>query len=171
MNTNIKRGNLFYADLSPVIGSEQGGIRPVLIIQNNIGNQFSPTVIVAAITSQTTKNRIPTHIVVNSDIIPKDSIVLLEQIRTIDKDRLKQYIGQLDEQYMRQIDKALLISVGLNDRHKDEIELTLCPTCAHQFYESSQHFIKRTKPLQRVKERCTYCNVRMGYDFTITHKN
>lgn len=111
----IKRGDMFYADLSPVIGSEQGGIRPVLIIQNDIGNKYSPTVIAAAITSQTTKNKLPTHININSNEygLMKDSVILTEQIRTIDKSRLKEKIGQVDQLTMSQVNNALGVSFGL----------------------------------------------------------
>lgn len=112
----IKRGDIFYADLSPVIGSEQGGIRPVLIIQNNIGNKFSPTVIAAAITSQRSKTNLPTHISLQASGsgLAKDSVVLLEQIRTLDKKRLKEKMGFLDDAYMNKINEALSVSFGLN---------------------------------------------------------
>lgn len=112
---NIKRGEIYYADLSPVIGSEQGGVRPVLIIQNDIGNRYSPTVIAAAITSQRDKTNLPTHIKVNADGcgLSKDSIVLLEQVRTIDKRRLKERMGSLDMECMDMVDKALSVSFGL----------------------------------------------------------
>ena len=124
MNT-IRRGDIFYADLSPVVGSEQGGIRPVLIVQNDVGNRFSPTVIAAAITSQKDKARLPTHIQLNStgSGLAKDSIVLLEQIRTIDKRRLKEHMGRLDEHSMARVNEALQISFGLGtDRRAEERE-------------------------------------------------
>ena len=109
----IKRGELYYADLSPVVGSEQGGVRPVLVIQNDIGNKYSPTIIVAAITSQISKAKIPTHVELTaSDYgLPKDSVVLLEQLRTLDKLRLKEKIGLVNEQKMKQVDKSILISL------------------------------------------------------------
>lgn len=112
----VARGELYYADLSPVVGSEQGGLRPVLIIQNDIGNKYSPTVIIAAITSQITKAKLPTHIELQSSKYPlsKDSVVLLEQLRTLDKLRLKEKIGTLDQTAMRKIDIALMISLGIN---------------------------------------------------------
>lgn len=112
---SIKRGDIFYADLSPVVGSEQGGIRPVLIVQNNVGNRYSPTVIAAAITSQQSKAKLPTHIpIVAHDCgLQKDSVVLLEQIRTIDKQRLKERMGAVDESSMNQVDNAISISFGL----------------------------------------------------------
>ncbi len=111
----IKRGDMYYADLSPVVGSEQGGVRPVLIIQNDVGNKYSPTVIAAAITSQTNKNRLPTHIKLNSQTfgLMKNSVVLTEQIRTIDKSRLMEKIGQVDDSVMNQVNSALGISFGL----------------------------------------------------------
>lgn len=113
----IKRGDIFYADLSPVIGSEQGGVRPVLIVQNDLGNRYSPTVIAAAITSQINKAKLPTHIEISSKEygLAKDSVILLEQIRTIDKKRLKEMIGHLDEKRMEKVNEALNISFGLLD--------------------------------------------------------
>lgn len=110
----IKRGELYYADLSPVVGSEQGGVRPVLIIQNDVGNKYSPTIIAAAITSQLQKAKLPTHIPINSSDsgLPKNSIVLLEQLRTLDKKRLREKIGVLDEDVMKNVNQGLLISLG-----------------------------------------------------------
>ena len=115
MDTTVKRGDIFYADLSPVVGSEQGGTRPVLIIQNDTGNRHSPTVIAAAITSQTGKARLPTHINIagGSVGLSKDSVILLEQVRTIDKKRLKERMGKLSTNMMNQVDRALSVSVGL----------------------------------------------------------
>lgn len=111
----VKRGDIFYADLSPVIGSEQGGIRPVLILQNDIGNKYSPTIICAAITSQINKAKLPTHIEIDAAkySLVKDSVVLLEQIRTIDKKRLREKICRLDEGVMERVNKALIISLAL----------------------------------------------------------
>ncbi|MGE5614787.1 MAG: type II toxin-antitoxin system PemK/MazF family toxin [Bacillota bacterium] len=113
----IKRGDIFYTDLSPVIGSEQGGVRPVLIVQNDIGNKYSPTVIAAAITSQINKAKLPTHIEISAQDygLQKDSVILLEQIRTIDKKRLREKIGHLDEELMEKVNEALSISFGLAD--------------------------------------------------------
>jgi len=110
----IKRGQLYYADLSPVVGSEQGGVRPVLIIQNDVGNKFSPTVIVAAITSQINKAKIPTHIELSAATygLERDSVVLMEQIRTLDKKRLSDKIGEIDTLTMTKVNKALLLSLG-----------------------------------------------------------
>ena len=114
-NLDIKRGYLYYADLSPVVGSEQGGVRPVLIIQNDIGNKYSPTVIVAAITSQINKAKLPTHIEISAHEygLNKDSVILLDQIRTIDKKRIREKIGCLDTNMMLKVDNSLQISLGL----------------------------------------------------------
>lgn len=111
----VKRGDIYYADLSPVVGSEQGGIRPVLVIQNDIGNKYSPTVIAAAITSQINKAKMPTHIelAANDYGLNKDSVILLEQIRTIDKRRLREKIGRIDDGLMASVNNALSISFGL----------------------------------------------------------
>ena len=113
----IKRGDIFYADLSPVVGSEQGGVRPVLVVQSDVGNKYSPTIIVAAVTSQINKAKLPTHMEIGASEygLPKDSVILLEQIRTIDKKRLREKIGHSDEEMMRKVDEALLISFGLID--------------------------------------------------------
>ena len=113
----IKRGELYYADLSPVVGSEQGGMRPVLIVQNDVGNKYSPTVIAAAITSKMGKTKLPTHIdVVGNQVgLAKDSVILLEQIRTIDKKRLKEKMGHLDDDTMKNVNAAIEVSFGLGD--------------------------------------------------------
>ncbi|MCI5810314.1 MAG: type II toxin-antitoxin system PemK/MazF family toxin [Clostridiales bacterium] len=117
MNGTVKRGEIYYADLSPVVGSEQGGVRPVLIVQNDVGNRHSPTVIAAAITSQINKARLPTHIELSAQSygLSKDSVVLLEQIRTIDKKRLKERMGRVDDGMMTKIDDAIAVSFGLTD--------------------------------------------------------
>ena len=119
---SVKRGDIYYADLSPVVGSEQGGLRPVLIIQNDVGNRYSPTVIAAAITSRLGKTRLPTHIDVFADRVGlvKDSVILLEQVRTLDKRRLKEKMGHLDESIMAQVNRAIAVSVGLGDWQPSE---------------------------------------------------
>lgn len=120
MDTSVKRGDIFYADLSPVVGSEQGGVRPVLIIQNDTGNRYSPIVIAAAITSQTGKAKLPTHIELSArdNGLTRDSVVLLEQIRTLDKRRLRERMGKVDNKVMEQIDAAIAVSFGL---HRDQL--------------------------------------------------
>lgn len=112
----VKRGDIYYADLSPVVGSEQGGMRPVLVIQNNVGNHYSPTVIVSAITAKIQKGKMPTHVEISDEEygLEKDSVVLLEQIRTIDKQRLREKVTHLDYKMMNKVDEALEISIGLS---------------------------------------------------------
>ena len=112
----VRRGDIFYADLSPVIGSEQGGVRPVLIIQNDVGNKYSPTVICAAITSQINKAKLPTHVEIESvkSTLVKDSVILLEQIRTIDKKRLREKICRIEDNMMKKINRAVMVSLGLD---------------------------------------------------------
>ena len=121
MDSSVRRGDIFYADLSPVVGSEQGGTRPVLIVQNDTGNRHSPTVIAAAITSQTGKARLPTHINIagGSVGLTKDSVILLEQIRTIDKRRLREHMGRLDEKQMSMVDDAIAVSFGLGENRPE----------------------------------------------------
>ena len=111
----IKRGEIYYADLSPIVGSEQGGLRPVLVLQNDMGNRYSPTTIVAAITSRETKSDLPTHVKIDADGLKTASTVLLEQLRTLDKSRLGEYMGSVGEDKMREVDAALNVSVGLKN--------------------------------------------------------
>jgi len=112
----IKRGEIYYADLSPVVGSEQGGVRPVLIVQNDVGNKYSPTIIVSAITSQINKAKLPTHIELAASRygLPKDSVVLTEQLRTIDKRRLHELVGEISNEAMAQVDNAIMVSLGIS---------------------------------------------------------
>ena len=114
---NVKRGELYYADLSPVVGSEQGGIRPVLVVQNDVGNKYSPTIIAAAVTSKINKAKLPTHIEIDAQEygLSRDSVILLEQVRTIDKQRLREKIGRLDELQMVKVNDAISVSFGLVD--------------------------------------------------------
>ena len=119
---NVRRGEIYYADLSPVVGSEQGGMRPVLIVQNDVGNRYSPTVIAAAITSQQNKAKLPTHIEISAKSVglSKNSVVLLEQIRTLDKRRLKERMGSLDTEMMHRVDDAIAVSFGLRTENEQE---------------------------------------------------
>lgn len=121
----IQRGDIFYADLSPVIGSEQGGIRPVLVIQNNAGNKYSPTVIAAAITAQINKAKLPTHIEISAEEygLSKDSVILLEQIKTIDKRRLRSRIGRADKALMKRVNEALSLSVGIEEEKESPSDI------------------------------------------------
>ena len=120
----VRRGEIYYADLSPVVGSEQGGMRPVLIVQNDVGNRYSPTVIAAAITSQQNKARMPTHIEIEAHTygLSKNSVVLLEQVRTLDKRRLRERMGCLDEKVMQRVDGAIAISLGLRSERDTMME-------------------------------------------------
>lgn len=120
----IRRGDIFYADLRPVVGSEQGGIRPVVILQNNIGNQFSPTTIAAAVTSRGEKHQLPTHIWIGGQLhgLHKDSMILLEQVRTLDLKRLRDYIGCLDKKTLQAVDRGLTVSLGIKQIRKEEAE-------------------------------------------------
>lgn len=177
MERKIMRGDMYYADLGPVVGSEQDGLRPVVVIQNNLGNKYSPTIVIAAVTSKTTpKMMLPTHIRISTKYgIEKDSVVLLEQIRTIDRMRLEGYIGTLGAATMMQINKALAISVGLlecsvidMEQGVRVLELCLCSKCARQFYELHEHFIRRLDYNQLTKDKCDYCGFRMGFDYIVT---
>ncbi len=130
MKMTVRRGDIFYADLSPVVGSEQGGLRPVLVVQNDVGNKYSPTVIVAAITSRLDKAKLPTHIDISisdrrehTEGLAKDSVVLLEQVRTVDKRRLRERMGHVSAELMGSVDKALLVSFGLMPREEIPEEL------------------------------------------------
>ncbi len=129
---SVKRGDIFYADLSPVVGSEQGGLRPVLIIQNDIGNRYSPTVIAAAITSRMSKTHLPTHIDIHAERagLSKDSVVLLEQVRTLDKRRLKEKMGHLDDEAMNVVNSAIAVSFGLDNDRRSAARATEAATAS-----------------------------------------
>jgi mRNA interferase MazF len=140
---NIRRGDIYYADLSPVIGSEQGGLRPVLIIQNDIGNRYSPTVIAAAITSKLSKAKLPTHIDVYAEKVglAKDSVILLEQIRTIDKKRLKEKMGHLEDDIMHEVNDAITVSFGLSaEPNVSGYTAMENPYISHPVYENQPSF-------------------------------
>lgn len=164
----IFRGEVYYADLDPVVGSEQGGIRPVVILQNNMGNKYGVTVIAAPITSRK-KNDLPTHVPVSDEYLKEGSLVMLEQIRTLDKRRLKSYVGRLSEVEMQKVEDALRISV-LEDLGEKPMIVTLCAKCAEEFFDCKRFEIKKVNTKQEVKEKCTYCNTRYGYDFAIYNR-
>jgi mRNA interferase MazF len=184
----VLRGQMYFADLNPVIGSEQGGIRPILVVQNDVGNRHSPTIIVAPITTQVKKTWLPTHIGIPPSFgLPHQSMVMLEQVRTIDRSRFGEYLGYLDNDVMDYIDEALAISIGLSDllgqgrpvHHEtphqgksdpDELVLTLCGSCRQRFINSPAHIVRRADPTQK-KETCMYCNVRTGYDYRIMRRH
>ena len=172
MNKTYLRGEMYYADLGRGIGSEQEGYRPVVIIQNDIGNKHSPTVIVASISSKTGgKGKQPTHYYINAENgLREPSMVLLEQIRTIDKHRLGQRIGRLSEKHIAGINHALAISIGLIDPAPQKLTLCLCSTCVDNFFGTGAYHLKRVDPNQIEKETCTYCNQRRGYDYIVVKK-
>jgi len=172
MNRTYLRGEMYYADLGKGIGSEQEGHRPVVIIQNDIGNKHSPTVIVASISSRIAgKSKLPTHYYINAeDGLREPSVVLLEQIRTIDKRRLGQRIGKLSEKHIQGINHALAISIGLIEPAPQKLTLCLCSTCANNFYGTDAFVLKRVNPNATEKESCTYCGQRRGYDYILERK-
>ena len=140
MNKTYLRGDMYYADLGRGIGSEQEGYRPVVIIQNNTGNKYSPTVIVAAISS------------------------------TIDKKRLETYIGRLEEKHIRRIDHALAVSVGLIEEVPENLIMCLCPACANNFYGTGSYYLRRVNPVQQKRDICTYCSQRPGFDYEVVKR-
>ena len=177
----IRRGDIYMAHLDPVVGSEQGGTRPVLIIQNDVGNSFSPTLICAAITTRK-KGNLPTHVELGTQYgLSKESVLSAEQPRSIDKSRLLHYIGHVDNAKMREVNRALAISLGLlrgkalqdpdivpallrNEKYRT----TLCPACAREAYYSGKYVIRRVEPCQAAKSRCCRCNSGCGYDYWLT---
>ena len=166
----IIRGDLFYADLEPVRGSEQGGYRPVVVVQNNVGNQHSPTGIVAPVTSRRKKANMPTHVdLFQINGLEKQSVILLEQTRTLDKSRLGNYIGQLPSDLMNNVNQALVISVGLLEAAPNHLMMCLCPACASNFYGTGAYLLRRVDD-QPVKDICTYCGQRKGFDYEIVPK-
>lgn len=167
------RGDLYYVDFGAGIGSEQQSIRPAVILQNNLGNYYSPTVILAPLTTKTTvKARLPVHCRLPPGAgLAQPSVVMLEQIRTVDKLRLMAFIGHLDEAAQRRIDWAAAVSLGfVADYNEQPLELCLCPACAKQFFDSKEYRISRANLLQTDKSTCDYCSVRTGYDFIIRRK-
>lgn len=178
MNHIFTRGEMYYADLGQGVGSEQEGKRPVLIIQNDVGNKYSPTVIVAAMTSQTdAKAKLPTHYYLGAESgLEVPSIILFEQLRTIDKKRLSSYIGKLDEQHIPGINHCLSVSIGLTHTKPKatakprQFTLCLCSTCANNFYGTGAYSLKRLNPIEVEKDICTYCNGRKGFDYQITER-
>lgn len=169
MNHTYLRGDLYYADLGRGIGSEQQGNRPVVIIQNNVGNKHSPTVIVAAISSKVgVKAKLPTHYYMEAvSGLGCPSLVLLEQIRTIDKRRLSNYIGRLDDRHIRGINHALAISIGLIEPVPDRLILCLCDACAEEFRSTGAFLLQRVNSHKAAKDICTHCGQYKGLDYEI----
>ena len=165
----IKRGDMYYADLNPIIGSEQGDCRPVLIVQNDLGNEHSPTVVVAPLTTNIRKNHLPTHVMIPCSCgLDRDSLVLAEQIRTIDCSRLSEYIGHIGSELFPAIDTALAVCMGLENKRSPKgemLELSLCSRCESDFRSSGYLIIK--KGWQDVKEDCDFCKTGRGLRFGI----
>lgn len=172
MSRTYKRGEIYYADLGHGVGSEQEGYRPVVIIQNDVGNRHSPTVIVAAVTTKAfRKRKLPVHYILNIEPgLQYPSVVMLEQIRTLDKHRLEEYIGKLSPKQMKELNHALAISVGLIDSKPQAMTLCLCHTCVENFFSTGAYFLKRIDPYQTEKDTCTYCSQRTGYDYLVGKK-
>ena len=172
MNRTYLRGDMYYADLGRGIGSEQEGYRPVLILQNNTGNKYSPTVIVAAISIKVdAKAKLPTHYLLQAENgLELPSLVLLEQLRTIDKKRLGAYIGHLEEKHIRKINHALAVSVGLIEEVPENLIMCLCPACANNFYGTGSYYLRRVHPERVEKDICTYCGQRPGLDYEVVKR-
>ena len=166
------RGELYYADLGKGIGSEQEGYRPVVIIQNNMGNKFSPTVIVAPVTTNhEAKAKFPTHCYIGAESgLDTSSVILLEQLRTIDKKRLGNYVGRLNRTHLRQLNQALAISIDLKEPKKTKIRICLCRTCAHNFYDTGSFILRRTDRLQTDNFPCCYCGQKKSIEYTLQRK-
>lgn len=168
MQTTVHRGDVFFADLDPVFGSEQGGTRPVLVLQNDIGNCHSPTTIVAAMTCKR-KPKLPTHVMVqDAPGLHGGSVVLLEQLRTIDAKRLVGKLTSLDARQMHLVDIALMTSLGMRGVLRAPMLMTLCSTCAQSFLDSDEYMLSQISSQQDAKEPCTICNIRNGFDYEVT---
>ena len=169
----IKRGDLYYANLNPVIGSEQGEIRPCLVAQNETGNKHSPTVVVVPLTCNIRKNPLPTHVFIpQSSGLEYDSVALAEQVRTIDRSRLDVYIGRIDREKQFEVDVALAISIGIEKQFSSKgelFELCLCSHCENNFRNAGCVVVK--KGWQAIKEECDFCKLRRGVTFGIFGAN
>ena len=169
MKNEINRGDIFFAMLDPVIGSEQGGMRPVCCIQNQTGNRHSPTTIVAPITSQS-KKPLPTHIVLSGQPdIEEDSVLMMEQIRTIDKSRIGQLVGRLSPDLLEKLDRALTASLDLPRKYEDPMLMTLCKNCADHYRGTRMYTLRWIDSDNRIKEPCTLCS-RPGFDYEVARR-
>lgn len=169
-NLNISRGQLYFADLEPTVGSEQGGVRPVLIVQNEMGNRHSPTTIVAPITSKTKKS-LPTHLSIpNHPEIEDGAVILLEQLRTIDKSRLGKHIGCLERELLHRVDGGLAVSLGLFQRVGEPLIMTLCRSCAGHYRDTRIYVLQRINFKQCIKEPCLLCTM-PGFDYAVTRRS
>ena len=163
-----QRGDMFYADLGQGLGSEQSGYRPVVIVQNDTGNRYSPTVIVAAISSRVDiKAKLPTHYLIGvEDGLARPSIILMEQLRTVDKSRLDKHIGRLSQAHLQGMNNALSVSVGLAKALEEKYVLCLCKACLNNFRAANKYRLIRVWE-NREKDVCTFCNSRLGYDYEL----
>ena len=165
-----RRGDIYFADLDPTVGSEQSGIRPVVIVQNNIGNNLSPTLIIAPITTQK-KASIPTHVpIAGITGLSPNAIALLEQVRAIDRQRLQNKLGYLIREQMWEIDRAFALAIGIAKIPNPPLLMSLCHEHAQYYYDSPDHEIRRSDMLQETKESCSLCQTRSGWDFFIWDK-
>jgi len=171
MNRTYKRGDIYFADLGEGIGSEQMGYRPVVIIQNDIGNKHSPTVVVAAITSKVdARAKQPTHCFIGMDYgLELPSVILLEQIRTLDKKRLEKFTGSLAENHLRELNRSIAISIGLMEPAQQNLVLCLCKPCADNFRMNRKYDLIRVSENQN-RDTCTYCSHRLGYEYELIPK-
>ena len=169
MSRTYLRGDMYYADLGRGVGSEQEGYRPVVIIQNNTGNRHSPTVIVAAISSKVgVKPKLPTHYFINAENgLDLPSIVLMEQIRTLDKRRLEKYIGRLGKEHIQGMNHALAVSIGLIEPIPSELILSLCGACADAFCGTGAFALREVTPGQAERGRCAFCGKSQGADYKV----
>ena len=168
--SNVKRGDIYMADLDPVIGSEQGGIRPVVIVSNDMNNRNSTTFTGVPVTSRP-KKCMPTHIRLRGiPGLPKDSIALTEQPKTLDEKRLGAYMGHAKERTMKKVSNGLKHGMDLYEEETKHL-ITLCPRCAHEFYEADAYIIRRADYLQINKDVCMFCNDKMGYDYYLTRRD
>jgi len=169
----VKRGEIYYANLNPVVGSEQGGSRPVLIVSNNVGNKHGPTVVVTPITCVLKKKLLPTHVLIPQSVgLEVDSLALAEQIKTLDRSRLGEFVGRINSTIQAEIDNALAVCVGIDENRYKEAEiltLCLCSHCERDFSNSGCILIK--KGWQRVKTLCDFCGTRNGLTFGIFNKD
>ena len=170
MSRTYLRGDMYYADLGRSVGSEQEGYRPVVIIQNNKGNRHSPTVIVAAISSKVgVKPKLPTHYFINAENgLDLPSIILMEQIRTLDKRRLAKYIGRLGKEHIREMNHALAVSIGLVQTTPQSLNIFLCSSCVDKFRSIGTFSLRRIHSQQAGERTCRFCNQQMGAKFEMT---
>ena len=172
MGRTYLRGDMYFADLGRGVGSEQEGYRPVVIIQNNVGNRHSPTVIIAAISSRVgVKPKLPTHYFINAeDGLKLPSIILLEQLRTIDKNRLGKYIGHLRKEHIDGMNHALAISINLVRNTPQPLIISLCSTCAGRLRSTGAFIVRRFEPRQTERHSCIFCNRQKGFDYSVMSK-